>query len=570
MSNRLLALLVFLSASGCSLRPEAEPAASVLLITIDTLRADRLGAYGDSRARTPAIDRLALEGVVFERAYTPVPITLPAHASLMTGLLPPAHGVRGNGGFALGPSEKTLAEVFKSSGRKTAAFVGGFPLVARFGLARGFDVYDDTMSKAPGVNYDFAERRASEVVDSARAWLGANPGPVFVWVHLFDPHAPYDPPADFRTDDPYRDEIAAVDATIANLLSAWDARPGPGVVALTSDHGEAFGEHGEWSHSLFIYDTTLRIPLIFRGKGFDPGKRSTVAVGLTDIAATLIESAVVSGLSLPGFTLTQALGPGALDRALYAETLAPQLDFGWSDLRSWRAAGFKWIRAPRPELYVLADDEGEARNRAEEDATRARALDAALSKMLATTGEAAARRSPDAETEERLRSLGYVQGPGGRGSGADPKDKVEVARRIAEATGPFADWPAAIAAYRSLVALDPQNPLLNMRLADALLRSGKASDSLRFFARVVKSQPTTADPHVGYATALAQLGRLAEARRILEEALAVDPSNGQVRYNLGEIARVEGRLKDARREYEAALADPVTAAPAQARLREIR
>lgn len=201
---------------------------------------------------------------------------------------------------------------------------------------------------------------------------------------------------------------------------------------------------------------------------------------------------------------------------------------------------------------------------------RARALDAALSKLLASTGEATARRSPDAEAEERLRSLGYVQGLGGRGSGADPKDKVEVARRIAEATGPFADWAAAIAAYRTLVALDPENPLLNMRLADALLRSGNAAGSLRFFATVVKSQPTTADPHVGYATALAQLGRLGEARRVLEDAVMVDPRNGQVRYNLGEIARVEGRLNDARREFEAALGDPVTAARARNRLQEIR
>lgn len=570
MPTRFLPVLVFLIVSGCSPRRAEEPAASVLLITIDTLRADRLGAYGDARARTPALDRLAREGAVFERAYTPVPITLPAHASLMTGLLPPAHGVRGNGGFALGPSEKTLAEVLKATGRRTAAFIGGFPLVARFGLNRGFDVYDDAMSKAPGVNYDFAERRAVDVVDSAKSWLDAHPGPVFVWVHLFDPHAPYDPPSDFRTDDPYRDEIAAVDAAIAKLLLGWDTRPGPSVVAVTSDHGEAFGEHGEWSHSLFIYDTTLRIPLIVRGPGFDAGRRPSVAVGLTDIAATLLESADVNGSPLPGVSLTRALGTGARDRVLYAETLAPRLDFGWSDLRSLREAGFKWIRAPRPELYALGEDPEEASNRAEEDGIRARSLDAALSKLLAATGEASARRSPDAEAEERLRSLGYVQGPGGRGSGADPKDKVEVARRIAEATGPFADWPAAIAAYRSLVALDPQNPLLNMRLADALLRSGKASESLRFFATVVRSGPVTADPHVGYATALAQLGRLAEARRMLEAALSVDPRNGQVRYNLGEIARVEGRAADARREYEAALDDPVTAARAQARLQENR
>lgn len=540
------------------------------MITIDTLRADRLGAYGDARARTPALDRLASEGVVFERAYTPAPITLPAHASLMTGLLPPAHGVRGNGGFALGPSHKTLAEVFKAKGRRTAAFIGGFPLVARFGLNRGFEAYDDAMSKAPGVNYDFAERRAVDVVNAARSWLGAHPGPVFVWVHLFDPHAPYDPPADFRTDDPYRDEIAAVDASLANLLSVWDTRPGRSVVAVTSDHGEAFGEHGEWSHSLFIYDTTLRVPLIVRGRGFDAGKRSKVAVGLTDLGATLLESAEVNGSPLPGVSLTEALRTGARDRILYAETLAPRLDFGWSDLRSLREAGFKWIRAPRPELYALEGDPDEARNRAEEDPVRARSFEAALSKLLSSTGETSARRSPDAETEERLRSLGYVQGPGGRGSGADPKDKVEVARRIAEATGPFADWPAAISAYRSLVALDPKNPLLNMRLADALLRSGNASESLRFFAAVVKARPITADPYVGYAAALAQLGRLGEARGILEEAIAVDPRNGQVRYNLGEIARVEGRAADARREYEAALEDPVTAARAQLRLQEIR
>jgi len=551
---------------ACAPPPRVEPPLSVLLITIDTLRADRLGAYGDAKARTPALDALARQGVVFERAYTPVPITLPAHVSLMTGLLPPAHGVRGNGAFALGPNVPTLAEAMKASGRQTAAFVGGFPLSRRFGLNRGFDEYDDAMSKAPGVNYDFAERRAHDVVEAATRWMSVNPGPVFVWVHLFDPHAPYDPPPEFRTGDPYRDEIASADAAVATLISAWDARAKRSVVVATADHGEAFGEHGEWSHSLFIYDTTLHIPLIVRAPGLEAGKRSRVAVGLTDVAATVVELAGADTTSVPGVSLTKSLGSEARDRALYAETEAPRQDFGWSDLRSIREDGFKWIRAPRPELYALSGDPDEGKNLAATDLPRSRAFDTALSKVLAGTGEKTASRAPDAESTERLRSLGYVQGPGGRGSGADPKDRVEVAQKIAGATGPFADWGEAIRNYRALVALDPQNPLLNLRLADALLRSGEPEASLPFFARVVKAGPITADAHVGYATALARLNRLADARRVLEEGLLVDRSNGQIHYNLGEIARAEGRLDDARREYESALGDPVTAERARARL----
>lgn len=565
-----LFLLVAAFLCACTAPPRVEPPLSVLLITIDTLRADRVGAYGDSKARTPALDALAREGVVFERAYTPVPITLPAHVSVMTGLLPPAHGVRGNGAFALGPTVPTLAEALKASGRRTAAFVGGFPLSRRFGLSRGFDEYDDAMAKAQGVNYDFAERRARDVVEAATRWMSANPGPVFVWVHLFDPHAPYDPPPEFRTGDAYRDEIASADAAVSTLMAAWDARPGRSMVVATSDHGEAFGEHGEWSHSLFIYDTTLHVPLLIRAPGFEAGKRSGVSVGLIDIAATVLDVAGSTSRSLPGVSLARALGPGARDRALYAETLAPRLDFGWSDLRAWREDGFKWIRAPKPELYALSEDREEAKNLASEDPPRARALDAALSKALASSGDRSASRAPDAESAERLRSLGYVMGPGGKGSGADPKDRVGVARKIADSTGPFADWADAIRAYRSLVALDPANPLLNLRLADALLRSGQPEPSLPFFARVVKAGPVTADAHVGYATALAQLNRLTEARRVLEQGLLVDPSSGQVHYNLGEIARVEGRFDEARRHYEAAQADPLTAERARARLQETR
>ena len=218
-------LLGVLAAFGCArtpVPPAPERPSSVLLVTVDTLRADRLGSYGDAAARTPAMDALASSGVLFAHAYTPAPITLPAHTSILTGLAPPAHGVRGNGAFALGPGTPTVAEALRARGLATAAFIGGFPLARRFGLARGFDAYDDAMGKAPGVSYEFAERRGDAVVASARAWLNVHPGRVFVWVHLFDPHAPYDPPPAFRGSDPYRGEIAATDAALAALMTALE------------------------------------------------------------------------------------------------------------------------------------------------------------------------------------------------------------------------------------------------------------------------------------------------------------------------------------------------------------
>jgi arylsulfatase A-like enzyme len=562
------ALLLLIVAAACSRTATPPPRPpSVLLITIDTLRADRVGCYGDVKARTPAMDGLADEGVLFEHAFSPVPITLASHASIFTGLPPPAHGVRGNGGFALAHSIPTLAEALRARSFATAAFVGGFPLARRFGLDRGFDVYDDTMEKPAGVNYDFAERRASAVGEAARAWLATRAGLVFLWAHFFDPHAPYDPPPAFRHDDPYRGEIASVDAAVAGLLQAWDARVAPSLVILTADHGEAFGEHGEVSHSLFVYDTTLRVPLILRGEGATRGRRVSAAVGITDLGATVLAVAGGSGPTLPGRSL---LDPGFEPAPLYAETLAPRLDFGWSDLRSWRDGRYKLIRAPRPELYDVAADPMETGDLAAAQPEVVRKMSSALDVALAASGEKESRRAADAESVERLRSLGYVQGPGGRGSGADPKDNVAVARRIADAAGPFPDHATAARAYREIAALDPANPLVNFRLADALLRAGKAQEAVRYFQKVVRSGPRTADAYVGLAAALAEIGRLGEAEKALRLALAVDPANGQVHYNLGEIARARGDLAQARAGYEAALADPVTRDRARARLDALR
>jgi arylsulfatase A-like enzyme len=540
-------------------------------VTIDTLRADRVGAYGDASARTPVLDRLAREGVLFERALSPAPLTLPTHATLLTGLLPPEHGVRGNGSFVLNPAPATLGEAFRTRGLRSGAFVGAFPLASRFGLDRGFDRYDDSFQRAPGLHFEFAERRAERVVEAAQAWLAETPGPVFLWAHLYDPHAPYDPPQGFRGPDPYRGEIAYADAMLGRLLESWSARPGPSFVAVTSDHGEAFGERGEESHGLFVYDTTLRVPLVLKGPGVPAGRRVKAPVSLKDLPATLAELAgagQMKGRSLAPHWANAVASPAAAP--VYAETLAPRLDFGWSDLRAWRDGRYKYVRAPRPELFDLQEDPEEARNlvstRPEVAASMARDLDAALEDM----GEAMSQRAADAETAERLRSLGYVQGPGGRGSLADPKDRLEVARRIAVATGPFASAGEVVATYREIHRLDPDNPLVSFRLADALLRAGRAADAIPLFKRVTSGGARSADPFVGLATACAQLGRVGEAEAALEQALEVDPSSGQAHYNLGEIARSRGEKERASAHYEAALSDPITRERARARLHELQ
>jgi Flp pilus assembly protein TadD len=385
-------------------------------------------------------------------------------------------------------------------------------------------------------------------------------------VHLFDPHAPYDPPPAFAGGDPYRGEIAAADAAVGRILEAWDARPETSVVAVTSDHGEAFGEHGEESHSLFVYDVTLHVPLVLAGNGIPAGRRMPAPVALVDLAATL---AGLAGAPprVPGRSLFE---PARSDRPIYAETLAPRLDFGWSELRSIREGRYKLIRAPRPELYDVEADPGETNDLFRAQPETAGRLASALDAVLSATGESRARRAVDPETAERLRALGYVQAVTEGGSGADPKDKLEVARRIAQAAGPFRDQAAAAAAYRALAALDPDVPIVNFRLADALLRSGRAAESVPFYRKVLQSSPRTADPFVGLATAQAELGRLDDAERVLEAALRIDPASGQAYFNLGEIARMRGDMARARQSYEAALRDPVTRQRAEARLAALK
>ncbi|MGE0815938.1 MAG: sulfatase-like hydrolase/transferase [Vicinamibacterales bacterium] len=540
-----------------SARP-AEPARHLVLVTIDTLRADRVGAYGYARARTPVLDGLAAAGLRMDRAFTAAPVTLPSHASLMTGRYPPAHGARHNG-IALPPGHPTLATRLKAAGFATGAFVAAFPLDRRFGLAAGFDTYGDRLPRrADGRPAD--ERPGGDVVDEALAWRrSAGPARTFLWVHLFEPHAPYgDPRSGRNAADRYDDEVAEADRQVGRLLAGLGADLAQTLVVAAADHGEAFGEHGELGHSLFVYDTTLRVPLVLRGPGVGQAVDAR-AVSLVDVLPTVLG---LLGLPPPpadeidgrAFAGPAAAAPDA-ERALYAETEAPRLDFGWSPLRSIRRGGLKFIEAPTPELYDLASDPGETTNlaaRREADAIRlAAALPPAANAVPAAGLDAGARR--------RLQSLGYLSGagPAAGGPAIDPKDRVALAARLAEVTSGELSGAALEDALRAILREDPRNPQAQVRLGYALVARQRCAEAIPLFRAAIAAAIPTADAHLGLAGCLAADGNVGEATAVLAAADAVEPGNPVVAANRGTLLSDAGRPDAALEFLERAVdADP--------------
>jgi choline-sulfatase len=522
------------------------PVRHVLLITIDTLRADRLGSYGYAAARTPRLDALAARGARFTHAYANAPITLTSHASLMTGRYPPGHGARHNG-MAMPAGAPTLAEAFKRAGFETGAFVSAFPLDRRFGLARGFDTYDDEMPRAAD-GRRANERAGAVTIDRALTWIRARPqsSRVFAWMHLFEPHAPYGSPADGRSAAArYDDEIAAVDREIGRLLDAWRDLPSTLVVA-TADHGEAFGEHKEIGHSIFVYDTTLQVPLAIAG----PGVASATVdqpVALTDLAPTIAALAQVEAFDSDGVDLRLAMrGESLGSRALYAESFAPLLDFGWASLRSLRRDGLKLIAAPRPELYDVAADRGETRSLAGERSDAARELTTRVDRISAA--ELTARpQGTDPEVLSRLRALGYASGSGSSAAGArpDPKDRVEIASQMASVIAGEAQGPAAERALRAVVAADARNAQAHQRLGFILAESSRCAEAVRHFAAAIESGLPSADPYLGLAMCQASAGQTGPAMKTLEAARRVEPGNPIVEANIGLMALQLDRTADA-------------------------
>lgn len=545
----LIAVLVAACGGRATQSAETPHAANVLLITIDTLRADHVGAYGYARARTPALDALARRGVRFEHAYATAPITLVSHASLLTGLYPPGHGSRHNG-MRIDLKVQTLAEHLQRAGFATGAFVAAFPLDRRFGLVKGFRDYGDEMPRDLS-GHVANERPGQAVVDEALPWLERHRQErFFLWIHLFEPHAPYgnpEDPAQVRrpAEDRYDDEIAEADRQIQRVIDALGPARESTLIVAAADHGEAFGEHGEIGHSLFTYDTTLRVPLIVAGPAIPEGHVVDAPVSLVDVAPTIAAQTGTPAFDADGIDVTAVINGAAIpSRALYAESFAPLLDFGWSPLRTLRAGGWKYIAAPKPELYELSADPGETHNVVETERSRAAQM-ADRVQAISSDRLADARASSDPEAVRRLQSLGYVSGGGDRGgSRPDPKDRRDLAAAIAKVTSGELQGNALERALRDILRQDPGNPQANLRLGYVLLDNGSCEAAEPYLQAAIDAHLPSADPYLGIAGCQADARRFAAAERTLREADRVEPDNPVVAANLGIVLSDSGRPAD--------------------------
>lgn len=549
------AAIILLAILGASCRETARRPLNVLLITVDTFRADRVGSA------TPTLARLANEGIRFDSADSPVPLTLPAHASMMSGLLPLHHGLRNNGIGSFPSARDTLATILSGGGYRTGAFVGSFILDHRFGLDRGFERYDDEIVRnvSDGRGTFDAERRGGEVVDRALVWLRQNDTrPFFAWVHLYDAHAPYAPPPPYP--QTYDGEVAYVDAQVARLLAVVDRANT--IVVVAGDHGESLGEHGELTHGLLLYEPTLHVPMIVSAPSLAPRAIRT-AISTIDLAPTI---ASLAGVPFPkpvdGRDLAADLRSGRepAPAPVYAETMYPAT-FGWSDLASMRLAETKLISAPIPELYDLGRDPGETVNVLPVDRRAYRDLAGRLDRLRATA-VAAALPPPtvDAETRAKLASLGYVA-PNGTSGGTkrDPKTVAPLFRTFEEASAMINAGHAreAVARLEQLVRDDPSNHVFRETLARALRQSGDARRAIPLYRQAVALAPNDADAWYNLAVALQETGNAREADVALNEAARRDPGRPEIHNIRGTALAEAGNLAEAEKEFRSTIAgDP--------------
>ncbi len=589
----LVALLALVLANPPATTAEPSNARDAVLITVDTLRADVLGFAGHPGVATPALDRLAAAGRVFTSAHAHCVTTLPSHASMLTGLHPFEHGVRHNGGFVLSAGVPTLATALHDAGFATGAFVGAFPLDARFGLDRGFEVYDDDVGTGTGdSHFLYSERRGDEVVARGREWWRANEGRRrFLWLHLFDPHAPYEPPEPFGSryaTNPYLGEVAAVDAFLTPLLDGFLAgQEEPALIVFTSDHGEALGEHGEATHGLFAYEPTLKVPMVLWGAGVEPGADGRTARHVDLLPTFLTALGLEVPADLPGRSLL-APAEGHPDITLF-EALSGNLDYGWAPLRGVLRGADKLIALPVPELYDLEEDPQEARNLFREQQGSAREL----ARLLPAESDwPPASGAISAEDAARLESLGYLGGPTVRKERYtpedDPKNLVGLDHKVARMLelAIRGDAAAAIALGREVLAARPTMGVVYVHLSTLLIQAGEPMQAIEVMRRaesrgvagrelqrqlgltlVQAGRPREAlavleplaegdaDVEAGnhLALALARLGRSAEAKALLERLLAADPAVARTHENLSYLAIVAGRFVAARDHARKAL-----------------
>ena len=534
------------------------PALSVVLITVDTLRPDHLGCYGDASIQTPSIDQLARGGMRFAQAYTPVPITLPAHAALLTGEFPLATGMHDFSGNRLPASAVTLAKILRDSGYTTAAFLGAPVLDARFGLNHGFDTYFDhfELRGLEEVHLDAVKRRGDQVVDEATKWLERNPRrPVLLWVHLYDAHAPYDPPEPYASryrGRAYDGEIVFADVQVGRLLAAL-AQHGlldKSLMVLASDHGESLGEHGEKTHGFFVYNSTLHVPLIVQMPGVVPQVVQD-EVSLVDVMPTILQAlripipASVQGRSL----LNLLLGRAAENPSnLYAESYPPLLHFGWNCLRSLEWRGLKYIATTRPELYDTRADPQELHNLFSTHQALAQEMHARLlalvSRFTPAAGAAATEMAPtDPALLESLRSLGYVAVSGGGITDAsgvalpDPKDRIQVYELVAAALadGQQGRYAQSLRRLREAEKTEAHSRTIRFLLARDYYHLHDFRHAAEYFQSVLELDPTNAT--AAYYLGTSQIAELDldGAERSLRRALELDPTNFSAAFNLGVV-----------------------------------
>jgi choline-sulfatase len=571
--------LVAVSTAGCG-RESSSPASSpvtavgsghpnILLVTIDTLRADHLGCYGFPGASTPTLDSLAARGVRFETALAQAPLTGPSHATILTGLTPPGHGFRNNSGFAVPAGVHLAAEIFKSAGYATAAFVSGFPLDRRFGFSRGFDTYDDHLPRGNDRRRTpYVERFADATTDVVLRWLAHRKEgtPWFLWVHYYDPHAPYEPPADllarYKT-APYDGEVAFVDRELQRVLAALStgADAGRTLTVVTADHGESLGEHGEGTHGLFVYDATLRVPLIVAGPGVPAGKVSKTVARSIDILPTVLDYAGLGATAPPdGRSLRPAAdGDEMSDAPAYAESLYPQLELGWAPLHAMRLGRFKFIEAPRAELYDIQSDAHETANRIADEPAATERLRAGLAQALQRATPAAAAPT-DPEVAKRLQALGYLSGSGQQtgpprtGGLRDPKDGVKLMPRLNRGMSAARVEPEiAIRELTAVLAEDPGLVMARRTRAVAYASAGRHDQAVADLRQLQKDGQLSAEDAVVLGDNLRFAGRLDEASASLDETARHNPSFPQPVLSLGEVRIAQQRYDEARTLFERVL-----------------
>jgi arylsulfatase A-like enzyme/Tfp pilus assembly protein PilF len=581
---RLFALLLLTQYAGTTTPPASTARPNIIVITLDTTRADRMGFLGSTRGLTPNLDALAKQSVVFSRAYAQVPLTTPSHANIFTGTYPQFNHLNFMG-QPLAADLPYLPDLLKHHGYKTAAFVGSMiidsknPVAAGFG--RGFETYDAPFhNRVKGEDrYKSVERRAEAVVDSALRWLNTHrQGPFFIWVHCYDAHAPYDPPEPYKTryaSEPYDGEIAYTDSAMGKLFAGLRARGlyDGAVIAVMADHGEALGEHGEHHHGIFLYDETIHVPLLFKlpGQRFG-GKRADGRVRLVDVAPTILEAAgatvpaAMQGESLLG--VTKLVGGGAspgnvnADRPAYAESDYAHRAFGWSALRSWRAGKYLYVDAPERELYDQTTDPGAAHNLAPKAQAVADTMQSQSDDFRRKTSRAeSARATLSPEQSESLRALGYVgtdssSAAEGADRGPDPKRKTDIADLFDQALLSIQeeDLGAAVPKLEEVLKAEPNTPLAYLELGRAYVHMKEPEKALPLLRTAVEKLPEDGMARFMLGRALVETRNWAEAAPQFEAALTHAPSSSNLHFYLAVVYERTKKIPEAMKQFRETIA----------------